>query len=815
MLPVRHDPVRNHAVAAISNSRHPATVIASGICVAVLGTLYGGMAASQSILPKEVDVRSFLGDPLNVRIAVPASLERESGNCQAVIDRDGNNGLLRARDLQLTMVELRAARFILVRSTVAINEPVVSFAIRIGCPGETAVDREITVLLDPPPFSAGPVAQTADAGKKAGTQSGVTTSGNWTVIEGDTLLSIAKGIHPRNRARQKQYLHAMRELNPDLGDIADGAGLKAGTLLRSPDLKTLSGITPGARVKGPAAAITEKKETGSPNAKVDAAAKAPVKNPRSSEKSAKPQTVAPIRSQPSAAPAETAKPSAEKASGRSSAQAAPAVATPKATEPASGFRLRLSGAEIDLSRSRNVTDEQRNALREKQLMLDADDQVAALLSLRNTVKQLESRLNEMQLKLAVTPPASAAIKTEAKPAVAESARPTAADIAPAVTAAVVDEKPAIAPPATPTPIPPAPKFSADPADTTASDSLSQYLPSSLTLSAIAGGLLLLLGAWWWSRRGRSRHEARDENADNPLLAAAPATSMGSVSRSDAEFADWEGQRNDAPPAAPANGPDTGPPMPANERPADIRFAPPAPARAVDVEETPPGYQATVRIDSPVIFDDTPARYELDSSPATTVDFPLGLDDKPPEDRVRRLQYMHERYPELKTNTVSIDDADSVINAARLYYDEGDNRGGGRDKACELLTFAVEERPQEIRFWLAQFEIFRLEGMTAEFGALAAKFQMLFSHTPAWPKVRHIGHEIDPGNPLYAESGRPSLGGETRFDPIAENWLNAPMDFTSDALTSDLRLALLDDHNVTRVDFEQTAAKLTATGTGAG
>ena len=176
--------------------------------------------------------------------------------------------------------------------------------------------------------------------------------------------------------------------------------------------------------------------------------------------------------------------------------------------------------------------------------------------------------------------------------------------------------------------------------------------------------------------------------------------------------------------------------------------------------------------------------------------------------MRRLQYMHERYPELKSNTVSIDDADSVINAARLYYDE-DHTGGGRDKASELLTFAVEERPQEIRFWLAQFEIFRLENLVAEFTAMAGKFHVLFSHTPVWPKVRHIGHELAPGNPLFAASGSALLAVEARFDPIAENWLNAPMDFTSDALMSDLRQALLDDHGVNSADFESITARLSA------
>jgi len=100
-------------------------------------------------------------------------------------------------------------------------------------------------------------------------------------------------------------------------------------------------------------------------------------------------------------------------------------------------------------------------------------------------------------------------------------------------------------------------------------------------------------------------------------------------------------------------------------------------------------------------------------------------------------------------------------------------------------------------------------MVAEFTAMASKFHVLFSHTPAWPKVRHIGHELDPGNPLFAAGGSPLLAGETRFDPIAENWLHAPMDFASDALMSDLRLALLDDHGVSRADFESITARLSA------
>jgi hypothetical protein len=39
-----------------------------------------------------------------------------------------------------------------------------------------------------------------------------------------------------------------------------------------------------------------------------------------------------------------------------------------------------------------------------------------------------------------------------------------------------------------------------------------------------------------------------------------------------------------------------------------------------------------------------------------------------------------------------------------------------------------------------------------------------------------------------------------FDPLAENWLNAPMDFTTDALAASLREALLSDAGVLDTDL---------------
>ncbi|MBL0125387.1 MAG: hypothetical protein IPP88_22870 [Betaproteobacteria bacterium] len=91
----------------------------------------------------DIKVRSFLGEPLNLRVALAASTSPETGAiCQSVIDSDRRENALRRKDLILTMVELRSSRYLQIRSHHAINEPVARFSIRIGCPGEPAFDRE-------------------------------------------------------------------------------------------------------------------------------------------------------------------------------------------------------------------------------------------------------------------------------------------------------------------------------------------------------------------------------------------------------------------------------------------------------------------------------------------------------------------------------------------------------------------------------------------------------------------------------------------------------------------------------------------------
>ncbi len=224
-------------------------------------------------------------------------------------------------------------------------------------------------------------------------------------------------------------------------------------------------------------------------------------------------------------------------------------------------------------------------------------------------------------------------------------------------------------------------------------------------------------------------------------------------------------------------------------------------------ESPLASAASIHLGEPLDDDSNPssARFDLDTSPTTMVDFLVGGDEGTDDERVRRLKYMFERYPELQSKTISIDDADSVINAARLYYEES-KTDSARDKACELLTFAVEERPQETSFWLALFEIYRLDRLAKDFAELASKFHVFFGSTEAWPKVRHIGHELDPANPLFAAGGTSS--GIDRFDPLAENWLHAPIDSAPDSLATEMRQSLLTAHKVAATEFAQIMSRLT-------
>lgn len=200
----------------------------------------------------------------------------------------------------------------------------------------------------------------------------------------------------------------------------------------------------------------------------------------------------------------------------------------------------------------------------------------------------------------------------------------------------------------------------------------------------------------------------------------------------------------------------------------------------------------------------PAAAPARAAPAIAMPEPPSAED---ESRRLRRRYIEERFPEILNGTIELDDADSVIKGARLFYEDG-----AMPRAVELLQFAIDDRPGEIRPWLALFEIYRLERLGGQYGELAARFRAEHGETDEWRKVRYFGREIDPGNEIYREDvlahletigpreARRIAAANEPVDPIAENWLNAPMDFENEVLANELRRTLMAEASLVDQDL---------------
>ncbi|MBL8514440.1 MAG: hypothetical protein JNJ55_10655, partial [Betaproteobacteria bacterium] len=666
-----------------------------GLVGALAGTVSATPAAS---LNPQVEVRSALGSVLDARIDA-GLLDRVSpdGECFGLAhDTIEPKGV----ELGLTVIEVRGRRTLKLESRDAITAPRVRVTLTAGCIPATRISLTFELTLKPmAAIAQAPMPAPALADTKRFADPGVAVVAR----PGDSLASLARLIYPLDAARQAQFIASLRNHNPELASMKAEEVFAPGLNIIFPDLRDLSGIAPQQTL-----AQSTAKQPAKPGPRVAART--------GRESSSAPPVPSPkTRTTPSNAPS---------APGTATAKEKPFEPSPQTRTSGASQMLRLSTPEIDTSRSARVSQEQRAAIRQRRLILDADDQMAAILNLQNAVRQLESRLQALAVERkspaekdapaapAATPQDSVQLKA------AQRVEPTPVK---APTAVKPVEAPAESVPTKPQPAtlsadanvapakpPVAPKPKAEPV--AAAEAPLWVDPTWLGAAALA--LLVLVGGWFWSRRAPRKAVAKEtppvKNEDAAI--ATPPVTRGDV---------IDDALSDSMPAGPATE------SPAMQETMRMAAHPVDTPRAADIEVNHAD-------------DNSTARFDLDPTPAASLD--LALDDRPDEDRVRRLQYMYVRFPELMSRTVSIDDADSVINAARLYYEESQ-----ADRACELLTFGVEERPQEVRFWLAQFEIFRLENRAADFSALAAKFHVLFSYAPAWPKVRHIGHELDPAN----------------------------------------------------------------------
>jgi pilus assembly protein FimV len=716
---------------------------------AALATLLAAIATDAGAVSLgDLAVRSALGEPLDATVALDGATAKPQAGCIRQAAPAGAE--LPALPRATLAIEPDGAGWRLrLRTRTAIREPATRLRLDAACEGTASASRTYEVLLDPrAPEAPAPPMRT---------------------MPGDTLASIAAAIYPNRRAVAEAYVATLRAANPALAGLAPDEPIAPDSPVLLPDLRrfSLSLAVPAAGPRAPAVA---------------AAPSAPA---RASERPKPPPAQA--TGQPRGRPAPPPRPAAPPATAQDAKPQPPAAAAPPqrpATPKAGAPVLRLSSAEIDLSRSRGIDDRTRAQLRERLLILDADDQVAALLSMRHSLRQLEGRVAELQLKLSALPaqapgPSKALAEPVKAPAPAKAVEPAKVPEPPPVKAPEAAKSPE--PPKAPEPA----KAAAPPAKTV--EPAAPVEPASAPEPAKVA-----------------------DHAPAPDAASPPV----------------------APAAKPATAPAPRPPVKAIPAPAEEdgvpawlwsvlalavagiaavawrllsaprkagKAAAPAPAA------TPAGANSDLAEAEAMMRAAAPPSVPEEHRVVVQSDQALATSIPGADPVALRRRYIEERFPEIASGTIAPTDPDSVVKAARLFYEDG-----ALARAVELLQFSVEENPRNLKPWLALFEIFRLEGLAGEFGELAGRFQRFHGTSEYWGKVQFIGREIDSGNALYREVPAEQLetigpvasrkAAPATFDPLAENWLNAPMDFTKDGLAAGMRAGLLADAGLAETDL---------------
>ena len=291
---------------------------------------------------------------------------------------------------------------LVIESNEAVNHPIYLLGLRVSCGAE--VKREFTLMPQPPvelpvASSPAPLSGAPDASRAAiATPAGEAGTSGWMTLEGETLSGIASALFPNDPARQKSFIRDAARVNPRLfRGVADPAQhpLPAGESLALPG----TGARKAERVKA-------RPKVAKPR---PARAARPTRDADSPSPVVRKSTPTPRRGED-------------------------ILSVASGTDSESGLKFSTL---LNDSRSRGLTEEQRERLRQEQrLIAELDEKIIASLALAEKIRNMEGYLDKLQgdmLQLdqkiqssktepaQVTPPPAAQAVPSAAPAVAAKA----------------------------------------------------------------------------------------------------------------------------------------------------------------------------------------------------------------------------------------------------------------------------------------------------------------------------------------------------------------------------------------------------------
>lgn len=237
----------------------------------------------------DIQVQSTLGQPLRASIAFAlAPNESLQEYCVSVSGAASSSGLPTIGNTRVTIADGQ----ILLTSTRAIREPIVSTQLRVNCPYTPNITREYMMFIDPSdiaetrqlasasapavtsqPRTSLPATVNRPAPRSSASRAAVLKGSDYRVQVGETLSQIAQRIEGRQLGLWPA-VNALFEANPDAFINNDPNKLKAGSVLMIPDfvgdeIATFAAREPAAQSSAPA-------ETTQPVSSATDAAEAPV-----------------------------------------------------------------------------------------------------------------------------------------------------------------------------------------------------------------------------------------------------------------------------------------------------------------------------------------------------------------------------------------------------------------------------------------------------------------------------------------------------------------------------------------------------------